>query len=386
MTRALPLLALSTLFLSACAGSTPPAPPQSESWITSEEISGILTAAMAGKQVPGMAAAVAHAEGPVLAGAVGVRILGKPEAITPGDRFHIGSVTKPMTATVIATLVEEGKLRWDTTVAEALPECGPTMRPEYREVTIAHLLSHEGGLPAFGEEEEFVSVPKTEGSPTAKRLAFSCHALAQPPAAKPKEEFLYSNAGFAVAGTIAEKVTGTSWEELLKARVFAPLGLSTAGFGWPAQGGAPQPWGHWEEKGPFAPHDPDGEYKIFPIIAPAGDVHLSMPDLARFLRAHLRALHGDDRLLDPGTARLMQTRRIRGGLGWGVQKVLDLDPVSVYQGSGGTFITVVAIAQEADVVVAVSANAATEAADAAAREALKQLLSRYARNAAPKDR
>jgi CubicO group peptidase (beta-lactamase class C family) len=386
MARALPLLVLFTLLLSACAGSAPSAPSQGEAWVASGEISGILSAAMAGKQVPGMAAAVAHAEGPVLAGAAGVRILGKPEAITPGDRFHIGSVTKPMTATVIATLVEEGKLRWDTTVGEALPECGPTMRPEYRDVTIAHLLSHEGGLPAFGEDEEFVSVPKTEGSPTAQRLAFSCFALSRPPAAKPKEEFLYSNAGFAVAGTIGEKVTGTSWDELLRTRVFAPLGLSTAGFGWPARGGAPQPWGHWEEEGSFAPHDPDGEYVIPPTIAPAGDVHLSMPDLARFLVAHLRALHGDGRLLDPKTARLMQTRRIRGGLGWGVQKLLDFDPVSVYSGSGGTFITIVALAQEADVVVAVSANAGTEAADAAAKEALKELLSRYARSAAKEGR
>ncbi len=224
---------------------------------------------------------------------------GNRELVTPDDRFHIGSVTKPITATVIALLVDEGKLQWSTSVSQALPECGSTMRAEYKEVTVADLLAHEGGLPAFDDEKDLKAIPRAAGSPTAQRLAFACLALSRPPVVPPKKEFSYSNAGFSVAAAMAEKASGTSWEELVMRRVFTPLGLATAGFGWPAKGGAHQPWGHWKPLWRIVPQDPDGKYQLPSFLAPAGDVNMSMPDLARFLVAHLRALHGDSRLLKP---------------------------------------------------------------------------------------
>ncbi len=329
--------------------------------------------------MPALVAAVGHADGSIQTGAVGARVLGRPDKVTPDDWFHIGSVTKPMTATVVALLVEEGKLHWSTPVIQALPECGSTMRPEYREVTVADLLAHEGGLPAFDDEKALQTVPRLAGSLTAQRLAFSCLALSRPPVVGPRKAFSYSNAGFTVVAAIAEKVSGVSWEELMRTRVFAPLGMRTAGFGWPAKGGAPQPWGHWKRLWRVVPQNPDGKYQLPSFLAPAGDVHMSMPDLARFLAAHLRALHGDSALLKPETARLMHTRRIQSGLGWGVQPLAGFDAVSVYQGSADTFITLVAIVHDGDLVVAVSANSATQEADAATKQAFKQLLARYAR-------
>lgn len=299
--------------------------------------------------------------------------------MTADDAFHVGSVTKPMTATLVAQLVEAGKLDWSTTIAAALPECGRTMRPEYREVTVADLLAHEGGLPPFGDEEELSAVPAATGSPIDQRLAFSCFALSLPPAATPRRAFSYSNAGFVVAAAIAEKVTGVSLEELLRSRLFGPLGLATAGFGWPGKGGAPQPWGHWKPLLRLVPQDPDGKYQLPPWLAPAGDVHMSMPDLARFLIAHLRALHGDSTLLRPQTAHQMHTRRIKSGLGWGVQALGDFDAASVFEGSADTFITIVAIIHDGDLVVAISANSATESADEGTRDAVKKLVARYGR-------
>jgi len=373
------LVSLVFLSLTACHSIRTAAPAATAPVTPGDTITQILTAARAAHTAPGLAAAVAHAEGPVLSGAVGVRILGKPEEITPDDRFHIGSVTKSMTATVIATLVDEGKLSWTVTVGEALPECAATLRPEYADVTLADLLAHEGGIPGFEDDKDFKAIPPFTGTPTEQRLAFSCFVLTKPPVVKPKTEFSYSNAGFSIAGVIAEKASGTSWEDLMRSRLFVPLDMKTAGFGWPAHGGAKQPWGHIEDNGKVVPHDPDGEYQLPVYIAPAGDVNLSMPDLARFLVAHLRALHGDASLLKPETARLMHTRRIKSGLGWGVQELVGLNPVSVFQGSAETFITIVAVAHDADVVVAVSANSADKEADAATKQALKQLLTRFAR-------
>jgi hypothetical protein len=104
---------------------------------------------------------------------------------------------------------------------------------------------------------------------------------------------------------------------------------------------------------------------------------MSMPDLARFLLAHLRAVDGDAKLLKSETARLMHTKRLKSGLGWGVQALLGHDPVSAYQGSADTFMTLVAIVHDAGLVIAVSANSATPEAEAATKQALKQLLTRY---------
>ena len=63
---------------------------------------------------------------------------------------------------------------------------------------------------------------------------------------------------------------------------------------------------------------------------------MSMPDLARFLREHLRALRGEPALLPPAIAREMHTRRSGGGLGFGVGKVKEIEPASTYSGSAGT--------------------------------------------------
>src|SRR5262245_3344956 len=70
--------------------------------------------------------------------AAGVRRRGNPTRVTTNDVFHIGSCTKSMTATLAAMLIEEGKLRWDTTLAEVFP--GLKMNPQYERVTLEQLL------------------------------------------------------------------------------------------------------------------------------------------------------------------------------------------------------------------------------------------------------
>src|SRR5690348_4658515 len=79
--------------------------------------------------------------------AVGVRKFGDPAAVTTNDMFHIGSCTKPMTATLTAMLIEEGKLHWNTTIAELFPELAGRMDKQYGAVTVEQLLTHRGGVP-----------------------------------------------------------------------------------------------------------------------------------------------------------------------------------------------------------------------------------------------
>jgi len=350
---------LTALFLlTACA--TTPRP---------RELTAVLEPLALKHGVPALAAAIARSDGPIVSAATGVRSRGAPGSIRANSRFHVGSVTKPMTATMLARLVEQGKLSWSTTIGERFPDA----REEYRGVTLADLLAHEGGIPPFTDDAELAGMTFT-GTPAEQRLAFAKAVLQMP-----RGENRYSNAGFTIAAVMAEEVTGRPWEDLLREHVFEPLGLRTAGFGWPAKRIPSETWGHIEEDGKLVPHDPNGEYQISPFIAPAGDVHMSMEDLARFLRAHLVALRGTDSIVKTATAKEMHTKRTRSGLGFGVAKVGEIEPVSTYTGSAGTFLTLIAIAPRHDLVVAVSANAADAGADAAARAALKELLAKYAR-------
>ena len=326
--------------------------------------------------VPALAAAVTRVSGEVARGAAGVRRLGHPAHVATTDPFHIGSVTKPFTGTLAGLLVAGGRLRWDTRLADVLPGGGPPARPEYADVTLADLLSHEAGIRPFTEDTELGGLT-FEGSPSEQRLAFVRHALTLEPAAA-RGTFHYSNAGFAAAAVMLETVTGEPWEEQVRARILTPLGLATARLGWPAKALAEAPWGHLEEGGALTPHDPHGEYQLPAIFAASGDLAMSMPDLASFLREHLRALRGEPAILPAAIAREMHTRRARGGLGFGVGKVREIEPASTYSGSAGTFLCMVVVAPRHDVAVAVAANASHAPAEAALKQALVELLTTYA--------
>src|SRR6267142_2410958 len=90
----------------------------------------------------GMAAAVLRGERIIAQGAAGVRKRGTAERITLDDQFHLGSCTKAMTA----TLVEEGKLNWTTTLGELFADTVKPMHPAWEKVTLRQVLAHRAGL------------------------------------------------------------------------------------------------------------------------------------------------------------------------------------------------------------------------------------------------
>jgi CubicO group peptidase (beta-lactamase class C family) len=102
--------------------------------------------------LPAIAAAVVKDGKVISAGAVDTRRAGVKIPVTINDRFHLGSDTKAMTALLTAMLVEEGKLRWDTTTAEIFPELADKMDPGFRRVTLEQLLSHTSGIPSDNED------------------------------------------------------------------------------------------------------------------------------------------------------------------------------------------------------------------------------------------
>src|ERR1035438_9221348 len=104
--------------------------------------------------------------------AVGVRKLGDPTPVTTNDLFHIGSCTKSMTATLTAMLIEDGKLRWDSTTAEMFPELKGKMDKQYERVTVEQLLTHRGGVPGKPPAAAWQRAWEAKGTPTQQRREF----------------------------------------------------------------------------------------------------------------------------------------------------------------------------------------------------------------------
>jgi len=263
--------------------------------------------------VPAMAAMVAGADRILGIEAAGVLRQGRPEMVSPMSQFHLGSLAKAMTATLVATLVEQGKLSWGSTFPDVFPEWKESIHPAYRGVCLDDLFRHRAGLAPF----QPVGAPEFRGFPSfASRADCARWVLQRAPVNRPGTTALYSNAGPGIAAVMAERVTGSRWEELLTRRVFAPLSMS-AGFGWPAAREGAQPWGHRPSWFAPRPVDPHTAYPLPDFFRPAGDVCMNLGDYGRFLQVHLHGLQGRDSLLRSDTVRHLHTPVDGCGLGWG---------------------------------------------------------------------
>lgn len=212
------------------------------------------------------------------AAVAGVRVLDEDALAVLGDAWHMGSLTKSMTATLAARLVEEGAITWDTRLGAVLGDAYPEMHADWQSSTLRALLTHLSGM---GPNLQASSSRRLGDGPRSEYVA---EMLSDPPSVAPGE-FLYSNAGYVVAGAMLEAVGGASWEELMETYVFAPLGIESAGFG-PPQGDAIQ--GH--TVGFFGGLSAGGQGPAadnIPAMGPAGRVHMSAEDMLIYLRAHL---------------------------------------------------------------------------------------------------
>ncbi|MEM9963756.1 MAG: serine hydrolase [Asticcacaulis sp.] len=206
-------------------------------------------------------------------------------AAHPDDQWHWGSITKSMTATLCARLVEAGVINWDTTIGQVLDAPGFNVPQAYRDATLLHLLSHRSGLQPNVTGVEF---SHELADAREERLRFARTALTMPPADSIGKQMIYSNNGYAVAGAMLEKLTGKPWETLIETEVFKPLDIRQAGQGAPGRKGQiDQPLGHTVKDGIRVP-DPAGVPGSDNVVAigPAGRVHMPLADMITYLTAH----------------------------------------------------------------------------------------------------
>jgi len=322
----------------------PTSPPDMTAADTSEtaewtDLASLLEEVRERHSIPGLAAAIVE-DGRVMDIAViGVRVVNTADAVKEADAWHIGSITKSMTATMVGALVESGKLDWDITVGEALD--GTAMRDEYRDVTLQQLLDHRGGVQSYTiiDAEEEKRLARLTGSATEQRAMFVEQVLSEEPVGT-IGNFEYSNAGYSVAAFMAERATGQSWESLMNEHVFKPAGMIHAGFGWAATPESPnQPWGHFGESGAYRTQA-FGEYDLGPYLAPAGDVHASIAGMAAYAQLHLDGLNGKDGSIRAETVRHLHTASSDGAgpaytCGWMI-RTDGAAPVHEHAGSAGT--------------------------------------------------
>lgn len=329
-------------------------------------------------EIPALAAA-AIVDGEIVAiGATGKRNADNTTPVTIDDKWHVGSCTKSMTASVAAMLVEEGTLAWNTSIADMLPEI--PMKEAWRTVTLEDLLVHRGGAPHEPPRHLWKEACEQRGTPTEQRLAFVTGILANEPERPPETKWIYSDAGYSIAGAMMERATGQAWEDLMRERLFLPLGMFSAGFGAPASPGkVDQPWGHLGYEVPFKPVPPGPAADNPPAIGPAGTVHCSIADLARYVAWHVAGDRGEGWLLEPESFKKLHEpgEDQTYGMGWcNLRRRWAGGTALMHTGENTMFYAVMWLGPGANTAFVAAANAdgydATDACDDAIRDLINE--------------
>jgi D-alanyl-D-alanine carboxypeptidase len=292
----------------------------------------------------------------------GLRRLGDPAAVMPADLWHIGSISKSFTSALIAKRIEQGELKLEATLGEVL---GPERAQKFAGATLRDVLSHRAGLPANPIGAEYAAIIQSGDPMPSIRRRVVDRALASSPLFAPGAGFLYSNIDYILLGSILEEKSGKVWEAIVREEIMAPLKLNSAGFGAPGTADAvTQPRGHRGlPNNPLTPIEPGPNSDNPAVFGPAGTLHMSIADLARWGQEHLRGERGQDGLLKAATFKLLHTPPAGPyALGW-VSELKNNQRVIWHNGSNTMWYAIVAFNPAADKGVALVTNGGITAGD-----------------------
>jgi len=364
---------MTRLGLLLCIGAVLAATPsQAQKVDGTPALPATLAAVMEGKTVPAVGVLVIR-NGQVVDQAVaGIDALGAVSPATVDDLWNLGSDSKAMTVTMIARLVERGVLSWEAPLSAMLPDLVEEMRPEYRDVTLVDLMSHRAGLPENHSDEAFFRTFFTDTRPLQQqRMAYLRLAVADAPVGPVRGKPSYSNTGLILAGAIAEKATGKSYETLMREEIFGPLGMTSAVFDQTPRAGETS--GHIDGRRSVAG---DGNPQM---LLPASGIRMTLSDWARFCIDQMAGEAGRGKLLKSETYRLMHTPRGDSivAMGWGVPPQISgrVGPALTHGGSDGNWFAFVALFPGSENGVLAVANAAeTMGGDAAVKAAARAVI------------
>jgi CubicO group peptidase (beta-lactamase class C family) len=246
--------------------------------------------------VPGVAVAIVKDGQVVLARGYGVRRRGEATPVDAQTQFGIASNTKVFTATALAMLVEEGKVAWDAPVIRYLPWFAMYDPYVTRELTVRDLLVHRSGL-GLGAGDLLWWPPSTYNrKEIARRLRYIA------PATSFRSAYAYDNVLYLVAGELIEAVSGQTWEEFVRSRILARVGMTHSDVNHSAAGrGGNVATPHAEVNDTVRP--------VAPFLSdntnPAGGIVSGAEDMAKWVMAQLDSGRTADgtRLVSPASIR-----------------------------------------------------------------------------------
>ncbi len=258
-------------------------------------IDAFIEHAMADWHIPGLAVAVVQAESPAILKTFGLRDRDAGLPVTTDTLFPICSLTKSFTATGLAMLADAGQLDWDRPVREYVPELRLYDRDATERVTVRDLLLHRTGLP----RHDWVHMPGI-----LDRMGLVSALRYLEPTADLRAKWQYQNLMYNLAGVVAERISGKTWEDFTRAAILDPLGMTRHAVSLQAM---------QEDQDHARPHMVlDGQLRQIPVrpihTAPSGGLAASIGTMAHYLHMHLEGGCFEGRqLLSPSASKLMQS-------------------------------------------------------------------------------
>ncbi len=226
-------------------------------------------------KIPGMVVGIIKDNKILYAGELGLRDINKDLNVTKDTLFAIGSASKAFTSMAIGILVDEGKLNFDTPIKKYMPDF--EMHNKYAEehLTLRDMLCHRSGIPRHDLLWYNSLLSRKELVDKLKYLEFSKDF---------RETWQYNNLMYSATGYLIESVTGLTWEEFVKAKIFKPLNMNTTNFSVNISK---------ESKDFSQPYAEEGDkihqidFRNLDIIGPAGSINSNLTDMLKWLSLHL---------------------------------------------------------------------------------------------------
>ena len=362
------------LLLSGCAGAViaDPPPPQAEvqsdrstavvttpaqasaAWVA--DFAAYIQAEQKKANIPGLALAVVNSDGPLLVQGYGLADVAKNLPVDGETLFHIGSTHKSMTALLVATLVDEGVLGWDTPVVEIDPDFALSDDAATASVTLRHLLSMTSGIPDDAEED----LPDETTVADVFAVAAEAKLLGAPGAV-----YSYSNISASLAGYLAALAAGSDandlhagYARLLRERLLDPLGMKTATI-YISEALRNPNYSLAYDTSSGAPEALENEDIDDDALAPAGSLKASAREMGLYMQMLLNggvAPNGKRIVLEKSLTEMWTPLLEEYGLGWEIVQAGGMRLVS-HTGAVDGFVSVIGLLPEEGVGFVLLVNA-----------------------------
>ena len=263
------------LLLILCLVTTSPLQAQNGVPATLNGFDGFVEKVMKDWHVPGLAVAIVKDGRMVFAKGFGYRDVKKGLNVTPDTLFAIGSNSKSFTTTALAILAGEGKLDWDKSVRDYLPDF--RLHDAYATANLRprDLVTHQSGLP----RHDLVWY----GSPLSRKEIFDRLRYLEP--SRPLHaRYQYNNLMFMTAGVLIERISGSTWEDFVRRRILEPIGMKTSNFSVIDSQKTPDFSLPYQEENGIVKEIP---FRNIDAIGPAGSINSSVNEMTRWLLLQL---------------------------------------------------------------------------------------------------